>query len=294
MKIQPLIASLLAAACLAPAALRAASPLDAEAAVTRKIYDEHKDSVIWISAVAKITFTSSESAGMAIPEREQKLDTLGTIIDANGMVVAALSTLDPTKLISGREVATRNGKITLDASVIVKEIKLIMPDGTEIPADMVMKDYDLDLAFIRPKADAKELKGVTFTPVNLKDNAPGEIADIVVTLARADEILNRQPQVSLGQIVTVTTKPRRFLRVDNAHPGSACFSQDGKLLGIGVTRINKEKSAVAVILPATDVLEIAEQAKSAKPIVVEEKPKPAATGDKGDKADKPAAATEPK
>ena len=290
MKLKHLIAGLCCAALLTPAALRAAG-LEADAAISRKIHDAHKDSVIWVSAVSKITFTSSESAGGSLPEREQKLDSLGTVIDSSGMVVAALSTLDPTKLISGREVTTRNGKITLDASVIVKEIKLIMPDGTEVPADMVMKDYDLDLAFLRPKADAKELKGVTFTPVDLKDNAPGEIADLVVTLARADEILNRQPQVGFGQIVTMTKKPRRFLRVDNGQPGCACFSLDGKILGIGVTRISKEKGAVAVILPAADVLEIAEQAKTAKPIVAEEKAKPAT---EASKADKPAKAADPK
>jgi hypothetical protein len=111
---------------------------------------------------------------------------------------------------------------------------------------------------------------------------------LVVSLGRADEILNRQPQVGFGQIVTMTRKPRRFLRVDNGQPGCACFSLEGKLLGIGVTRISKEKGAVTVILPAADVLEIADQAKTAKPIVADEKPKPAAAGDK------PAPATEPK
>ena len=45
--------------------------------------------------------------------------------------------------------------------------------------------------------------------------------------------------------------------------------------GIGINRANKERQVMTVVLPAADVLEIAEQAKTAKPIVQEEKPKAA-------------------
>lgn len=266
--------SLLAAACLLPAVTRAATD---ETAATKAICDQYKDAVIWVSGVAKISISASDSKQpVNIPDREQKFESVGTIIDPSGMVVTALSNLDPSKLLTGREINGPQGRITIEASSILKEVKIILADGTEIPADVVMKDADLDLAFLRPKADAKEAKGVTFTVVNLQASGTAGLADQVVSLSRADEVLNRQPQVSRGQIITVTKKPRQFLRANNATQGAPSFTLDGKLLGIAVNRLAKDKSPVTVVLPAADVLEVADQARTAKPIVQEEKPKPAA------------------
>ncbi len=278
-----LLTCLLTAACLAPAAHAATD----ETAAAKKICDQYKDAVVWLSAVAKISISASDSkTPMNIPDQERKVEAVGTVIDASGMVVTALSNIDPTKGVSGREVTGPGGnRVTIEASAILKEVKIILADGTEIPADVVMKDADLDLAFLRPKADAKEAKGVTYTAINLKDSGSAGLADQVISLSRADEILNRQPQVSRGQIITVTKKPREFLRVNNATQGAPSFTMEGKLLGIAVSRSMKEKQPVTVVLPAADVLEVAEQAKTAKPIVQEEKPKPAADDEQPAKKD---------
>ena len=34
----------------------------------------------------------------------------------------------------------------------VNDIKILLEDGAEVPAEIVLRDKDLDLAFIRPKA----------------------------------------------------------------------------------------------------------------------------------------------
>ena len=188
---------------LVAVALFSAHAEDPAAAAAKKIFSENKDSVIWVSAVAKMSFSSGDGKSLPfnIPDREQKFEALGTIIDASGLLVAALSNLDPTKDITGREINTPNGRMKIEASAILKEVRIILPDGTEVPADMVMKDADLDLAFVKPKPDSKEAKGVTFKAVDLKNSAGGNITDEVVTVSRMDEILNRQPAVQRGQIV---------------------------------------------------------------------------------------------
>jgi len=239
-------------------------------AATKKIFEQRKDSVVWVSVVAKITINSTDSkTPLNIPDQEKKFEAVGTIVDPVGLVVCALSNIDPTKDITGREINTANGRLKLDASATLKEVKIVMPDGTEIPADVVMKDADLDLAFVRIKADAKEAKGVTYPALDLRDSAQGRVADEVVTVSRADEVLNRQPMVLRGQITCMIAKPRVFLRAVGSAPGSPTFAMDGKLLGIGVTRSAKEKGSVLVVLPAADVLEIADQAKAAKPLPAE-------------------------
>ncbi|MFN3409524.1 MAG: trypsin-like peptidase domain-containing protein [Limisphaerales bacterium] len=233
-------------------------------AAARKIHAAHEDSVIWISAVAKTSFASEgRDSGRNLPDQENKLEALGTIIDSSGLVVAALSSIDPGRIINARQSSAGNQRV--DASSVLKDVKVIMPDGTEIPAEVVMKDTDLDLAFIRIKTDSREARGVTFKAVDLKDSAKGELLDEVVTVARVDEVFNRVSFVATGEINMLTRKPREFLRSGNAVSGCPTFLTNGKLLGITAGRFSKGRGPVPAIIPAADVLEIAEQAKAAKP-----------------------------
>jgi len=259
----------------------AASAEDSLVAQAKKVFTERRDSVIWISAVAKISMQAEGGReGVNIPDREQKTETLGTLIDPKGLVVTALSSIDPTREISGREIRTREGMVKIEASAILKEVRIIMPDGTEIPAEVVMRDADLDLAFLRIKAGSKESKGVEFKPIDLKSAAPVSVADDIVTIGRMDEVLNRAPSVTRGQITSITKKPREFLRATSANPGCPTFAMDGRLVGIAVNRFVRGKSSYTVLIPAEDVLEIALQAREAKP-AAEEKPKKA--GERPDK-----------
>ena len=236
----------------------------------KKIYNEKKDSVVMVSAIAKLSFTGSgaSDAPVNIPDKESKVEALGTIVDASGLIVTVLEQIDPSRSISGRTVPTAKGPVKIEASSTIKEVKVIMADGTEIPAEIVMKDADLDLAFIRIKTDSKEAKGLTFQAVDLKSSGKGDVMDEIVTLARTDEGMNRAPVVMRGQINMITKTPRTFLRGGGATAGCPTFLADGKLLGIttGHSMPGKNASA-AVIIPAADVLEIAEQAKNAKPPV---------------------------
>lgn len=254
----PLVA-LLGLALLAPPS--AASELSAAA---RKIHAAHEDSVIWISAVAKTSFSSDgRDAGRNLPDQENKLEALGTLIDPAGLVVTALSAIDPGRVINARQSGAGGPRV--EASSVLMDTKVIMPDGTEIPAEVVMKDTDLDLAFLRIKADSREAKGVTFKAVDLRDSAKGELLDEVVTLARVDEVFNRVSFVATGEINMLTRRPREFLRSGNAVIGCPTFLTNGKLLGITTGRFARGRGPVAAIIPAADVLEIAEQAKAAKP-----------------------------
>lgn len=252
-------------------ALRAA---DEATIAAKKIFAEKQDSVVWVSAVAKVSFSADGAKDLPVnlPDQEQKVEALATIIDSSGLLVAALSQVDPARNVTGREFRMGGSTVKIEAAATLKEFKVVMPDGAEIPAEIVMKDADLDLAFIRIKTTSKEAKGVTFKALDLKDGAPGNVAEDVITLWRMDEVLNRVPSVARGQVTAVTKKPREFLRATGATQGCPTFAVNGKLVGIGVTRSIKTKPPQVVIMPAADVLEIAEQAKTAKPVEPKEKP----------------------
>jgi hypothetical protein len=262
---------------------------EATPAVARKVMAQYQDAVVWVSAVAKVNVASADGKPLPFrnPDREQKVEAVGTVVATNGLTLIALSSVDAAGAINGREIPTDNGTIKIEASTTIKEARIILADGTEVPADLVMKDSDLDLAFLLPKADSKEFKNATFKPVDLKKSATVEIADEVIGLSRADEVLNRQPSVMCGQIITVTKKPRVFLRSTACSPGCPLFVPDGRLAGIAVNRflVGKLRDPMTVVLPAADVLEIAEQAMKAKP---------APAADKAPASSTPAAPTDGK
>ena len=202
--------------CPAPAAEGSS-----DAAAVRKIFTAHGDAVVWVSAVCNVRISTEggKDGALNIPEREEKMETLATVISADGLLVTALSTIDPSRVLNGRELNTRGGRIKVtDVNVDYKEIKIIMPDGTEVPAEVVFKDIDLDLGFLKAKADAKETKTVTFKPIDLKNSGPTDVGESVAFLGRADEVLGRQPSVTRSQVISIIKKPREFIRVPPCWP----------------------------------------------------------------------------
>jgi hypothetical protein len=243
---------------------------DASQAAARKLLAEKGDSVVWLTAVMKISMTAAGSSDspMNIPDRERKVESLAAVIDSNGLLVTAMSQLDPSREMEGREYNTAKGPVRFDVSVTLKEIKVVLQDGTEIPAEQVMKDADLDLAFFRVKMDSKEAKEVTFKALDLNESAKVNLSEEIITLSRTEEILNRVPAVTRGQVTSITEKPRTFVRATGAQSGCPTFNLEGKLVGLGVSRYMKGKSSVLIVLPAGDVQEIAQQAAKAKPLAV--------------------------
>jgi hypothetical protein len=252
-------------------ALAAALPVAALAsdhlAAARKVFAEKQDSVIWVSGIANLSFTAADSKDAAAtpPDEEIKVESLATLVDPSGVAVAVLSQLDPARNVNGRSVRSPRGPVKVEASATLKDLKLILADGTEVPAEIVLKDADHDLAFIRARAGSKEARGASFSSVNLRDSATPAILDEVVCISRMDEIFNRAPNVFSSNINMATRQPRVYYRALGATGGCPTFNTDGKLIGITATRFLKGKQPAAAIIPASDILPGLEQINHAKP-----------------------------
>jgi hypothetical protein len=251
----------------------------------QKLSTDHRDAVVWLTVISKLALSvdgdapAQLKAQLASQDKESRSETTGTIVDASGLIVTSLAAIDKSSLMDGKTVNTPAGPIKLKASSEIKEVKVIMPDGTEIPADLVLKDADLGLGFIKMRTDSPEAKGVTFNAVNLADSATGAMLDDCIALGRLDQNLNREASVLTSEISGITTKPRTFYRVMTDATGCPVFLTSGKLLGISVLRQPSgsleagEMRMSPVILPAADVVKVAEQAKKAQPIKTETEPK---------------------
>ncbi len=256
-------------------------------AAAQKLSAEQGEAVVWLSVIAKTSMSvdgdapAQIKAALAGQDKESRSEAIGTIIDPSGLIVTSLSSMDKGSMVDGKTVNTPMGPIKLKSVSEIKEVKVIMPDGTEIPADLVMKDADLGLGFIKVRKDSKEAQGVIFKAVNLADSAKGGLLDDCIGLGRLDENLNREASVITSEISGITTKPRTFYRVMTDTTGCPMFLSSGKLLGISVIRQSSgnledgQMQVSPVILPAADVAKVAEQAKSAQPIAAKtEEPKP--------------------
>ena len=197
-------------------------------------------------------------------KEERKLETTGCVINKDGLIVVSLSTLDVAAAADGRMVNTPKGPLKISAKSTTKEVKIIMPDGSEIPAKVAFKDADLDLAFIRPES----AEGVAFTPVAIANSAPLVMQDDVIVLGRLGKELNREPVIMTTEIISMITKPRCFARIGAPCLGMPAFNSDGKFVGFGINRFSAKgeendqgASQSNVILPAADLIESAAQAK---------------------------------
>jgi len=249
---------ILAALVAAPLLHAADGPLKEKAL---EISTSYKDSVLFLTAVVEVEVTAGDNPAK---KEERKVEMLGSVIDKDGLIVVSLSTLDVASTIDGRTFNSPQGPMKLSAKGTTKEVKILMPDGSEVDAKVVSKDTDLDLAFIRPEKPDE----VKLTAIDTASNAPMSLLDDVIVLGRLGKDLNREPVVLTSEVVSLVTKPRTLGKLGSQAVGMPVFNKDGKFVGIGINRFspkgdsdNQGPTPSNVILPAEDLLESASQAK---------------------------------
>ena len=235
----------------------------------RALLAKHQDAVVTISVVIKQQF----SAGGMSQDDESKMEVTGTVIDESGLTVCALSETDPSGLMQ-----RLMGSMMQDMNISseVTEAKILMRDGSEVPVRVVLRDKDLDLAFLRPTEPLDEPMAFVDT------SAPAEVdlLDQLFVLNRLGKVAARSYAVAIERIECVVERPRRFYipGKDPTNSGLGCpaFDTDGNLVGFMVLRSmatgggggmmsmlgGMQDGIAPIILPASDVTEIAAQAPS--------------------------------
>jgi hypothetical protein len=222
----------------------------------REVFNKHKDCVVMVSATVKVEATGD---GRNLGTQERKGRVLGTVIDPSGLTVVSLSAIDPAVQMQGRTVQG----VKVSAKSEHSDIKINLADGTEVPARLVLKDEDLDLAFLAPEKKDDKLSALAVQAENAPE--PKEL-DEIICLSRMDKSLGQAPEVATGEIGGIVRKPRLFY-VGGRSLGGPVFTLEGKLLGITVAYKIESEGAVrmaAIILPAQDVKDVAKQALAKK------------------------------
>lgn len=225
---------------------------DDAGALARPILGRAADAVITVRITSRsgISYRGSGERGESVTE------STGCVIHPGGLTVLALSTFDASKRMS--QSGSRGGD-DMKYESEVADVTLILGDQTEVPAELVMRDADLDLAYVRPLAAAAK----PFTALSLTLTGKPAMLDQVVVLDRLGVIANRTTSARIARVTAVIEKPRWAGVIEGSTasgPGAAVFTTDGGFAGMVALRsIRRDGSArgptaMSVIVPAADIL----------------------------------------
>jgi S1-C subfamily serine protease len=228
------------------------------AAAGRALVKRYADAVIGVELVVTLKLKMGDREA---PPQERRIEVNGTVISPTGLTVTSLAVVDPQSTLEAAR--QQNSRIEL-VGADFKEVKLRLADGTEIPARFVLKDSDLDLAFMAPDTAANGTPR-EFTHVKLAEAAEAaELLGGFYYVARAPKVLQRIPLVRLGEIVGIIEKPRKLYLLSDQSIGTPVFDAQGKVLGISVQNFAGGRAAGMVVMPSADIAEMAKQAAAAQ------------------------------
>lgn len=214
-------------------------------------------------------------------EQEQNVEVTGTMIDPSGLTVVSEQSINPAAMLASFMSAYSKKEMDdLKLESNITETTIVLDDGTEVPADVVLKDEDLDLAFIKPKEVSDKF---VYVPMKVREKPPQLLDDFFV-IGRLGKSENRAIHLNTGMILSIVKGPRTVYvcdqEVSGNSLGSPAFDSDGLAIGVFVARKNQgveednsmnafmsmmtgkigQSGSVWILRPADDVLEIANQA----------------------------------
>ena len=238
----------------------------------REILARTRNSLITVSALSKLDLGAT-----GLPIRvgglgeAQEASCSGLVLDPSGLTVVSYSALNPMDKLSGAlQIRISEDADSLKTKTELSRIQMRLDDGTEVPGRVVLKDKELDVAFIVP--DPKEGDKIPqFTPVKWSaDPLTVKELDDVVMISRHAKDLGYQPIVAVGQVTSVIKQPRTLYDLSApARPGAPVFLPDGQLLGVTVTfggggaDLMSMGAMEVLVLPTAEIAKLADQARKA-------------------------------
>jgi S1-C subfamily serine protease len=240
-------------------------------AAVRDLVKKWQEAVVNVRVVLK---TRMSMGGREMQASDDPVDTVGTVIDPSGLTVLSLGSLNPGGMMSKLmgSMGGGNGQPSVEITTEPTEVKIRLASGRELPAKIVLRDEDLDLAFLRPTTKPE----TPLVSLDLTDAAKPALLDQVLVISRLGRVGGWTAGAAIYDVGAIIEKPRTFyvLADGGSVMGTPAFLTSGKVVGLLTLRqIEPGRASMAsmlggsesmgmlgVILPAADVLEIARQA----------------------------------
>ena len=241
-----------------------------ERAAARDLVAKHGDAIVTVTGTLKAQMSAG---GRQRQAPDQAVQASATVLDGSGLAVLALSAVDPADIISKNPNVPPQAKI--DMQTQLGDIKMRTADGTELAAQIALRDSDNDLLFVRPVTPpAKPLPSIAPSAASF-----GAL-DPVVVVQRFGELTGWKAGAAFGTVEVVVEKPRRFYLVavntTGLAIGGTVFDLKGQFVGIVTLRASTDAKhnalngmtgtalqtlgLVAVVVPASEIKDSAAQA----------------------------------
>jgi S1-C subfamily serine protease len=258
---------LVAVASAIAAATSSGAAEEPRAAAGRALVKRYADAIVSVELVVTLKMKMGEKEA---PPREQRIEVNGTVISPTGLTVTTLGQVDPQATLEALRAGSGGGNRGIEiVGSEFKEVKLRLANGTEVPARFVLKDADLDLAFMAPEV-TPENASREFPYVKLDEFTGGALLDEFFYLGRAAKVQQRVPLVRTTEIIGMVERPRRLYLLTEQSPqwmGTPVFNAAGRVLGITLQHFANGQRSGLIVLPAEDIAEMAKQAAAAQAAV---------------------------
>jgi S1-C subfamily serine protease len=237
-------------------------------AAMREIAKKWQNAIVNVRVSLKVRMSVG---GREVQSTDDTVEAVATVIDPDGLTVMSLSSLDPGAMMSRLMGSASTGDQKMSIVSEPTDVRIRLADGKELPASIVLRDQDLDLAFIRPTAKP----ATALTAISLADAGTPSVLDELVVLGRLGRVGGWVPSSILYSVAAIMEKPRTFFVLNGpVGTGMPAFQANGKIVGVmtirqidpgrmsmfGMMGGTEGAGVIAVVLPAADVLEIARQA----------------------------------
>ena len=237
-------------------------------AAMREVAKKWQDSIVNVRVSLKVRMSVG---GREVQSMDDTVEAVATVIDPSGLTVMSLSSLDPGAMMNRLFSASGSDDQKMSIESEPSDVRIRLASGKELPASIVLRDQDLDLAFIRPTTKPAS----PVTAINLADGGIPAVLEDLVVLGRLGRVGGWTPSAILYSVAAIMEKPRTFFVLSGpTGTGMPAFQANGKIVGIltirqidpgrmsmfGMMGGTEGAGVIAVVLPAADVLEIAKQA----------------------------------
>jgi len=234
--------------CIAIAVCGPFAGADEVAEKGRAVFEAKKDAVVTVRAVVSIL--SGER------EKENHAWANGTVIDPGGLTVLSLSFIDPVSVYRSMS----EGAPEMTAKVV--SLHILLPSGDELPGEVVLRDEELDLVYVRPIAPPAQ----PMPCVSLEPMGHPQLLDEVAVISQLGEVVRRTHTILLTRVEGLVEKPRTYYIPGEdrgrAVISSPAFTLDGAFVGMGAMRAIKQGAQggagdnyLVVIVSAQDIKE---------------------------------------
>ena len=191
----------------------------------------------WQDAIVNVRVTLKLRMSMGGPRDERQrrsADTVGTVIEPSrpdGRILGRAQSWRDHEQDHGRGLSGGQDGPTLSSEPT--DVKIRVADGRELTAKIVLRDEDLDLAFLLPTA---KLDKPLDAPSAWQDASRPGAARRSVVLSRLGRVGGWTPSALLQNITAIIDKPRTFFVAEASGGGTSmgtpAFLPNGKVVGL--------------------------------------------------------------